>query len=96
MRFAQRLFMGIGAVALAGTLISLVAPKAAPATVAALVEVANTSANPVPNADVNAPGEEPFRHRSAILLDPSRAPVQASQATSPSPLLPPTGLASNG
>src|ERR1039457_1175895 len=61
MRFMKRLLVGIGAVALAGTLLTLVAPKAVHAAVAALVEVANTPANPVPNADVNAPGEEPFQ-----------------------------------
>jgi hypothetical protein len=57
----KKLLMGVGAVALAGTLLTLVAPKAVHAAVAALVEVANTPANPVPNADVNAPGEEPFQ-----------------------------------
>jgi hypothetical protein len=56
----NRLLMGAGAVALAGTLVSLFAPKAVHATVAALVLVTNTPANPVPNADVNAPGE-PFQ-----------------------------------
>jgi hypothetical protein len=61
MRFMKRLLMGLAAVALAGTLLTLIAPKAVHAAVAALVEVANTSANPVPNADVNAPGEEPFQ-----------------------------------
>jgi len=61
MRFMKRLLRGLAAVALAGTLISLVVPKAVHAAVAALVEVANTPANPVPNADVNAPGEEPFQ-----------------------------------
>ena len=61
MRFMNRLLMGIGAVALAGTLLTLVAPKAVHATVAALVDVANTPTNPVPNADVNAPGEEPLQ-----------------------------------
>jgi hypothetical protein len=61
MRFMKRLLMGISAVALAGTLLTLVAPKAVHAAVAALVLVTNTPANPVPNADVNAPGEEPFQ-----------------------------------
>ncbi len=61
MKFVKKLLMGIGAVALAGTLLTLVAPKAVHAAVAALVEVANTPANPVPNADVNAPGEEPLQ-----------------------------------
>jgi hypothetical protein len=61
MRFTKRLLMGIGAVALAGTILTLAVPKAVHAAVAALVLVTNTSANPVPNADVNAPGEEPFQ-----------------------------------
>lgn len=61
MKFAKNLFMGIGAVALAGVLLTLAAPKAVHAAVATLVEIANTPANPVPNADVNAPGEEPLQ-----------------------------------
>jgi len=61
MRFLKHLFLSVGAVALAGVLLTLVAPKAVHAAVAALVEIANTPANPVPNADVNAPGEEPFQ-----------------------------------
>jgi hypothetical protein len=71
MIFMKRLLMGFGAVALAGTLLSLVAPKAVHAAVAALVLVTNTSANPVPNADVNAPGEEPFQTQLCISTDPS-------------------------
>ncbi len=69
MRFMKRLLMGVGAVALAGTLISLFAPKAVHAAVAALVLVTNTPANPVPNADVNAPGEEPFQTQICNTLD---------------------------
>lgn len=61
MSILKNLFLGMGAVALAGVLLTMVAPKAVHAAVAALVEVANTSANPVPNADVNEPGEEPFQ-----------------------------------
>jgi len=61
MKLVKNLLMGFGAVALAGTLLSLVAPKAVHAAVAALVLVTNTPANPVPNADVNEPGEEPFQ-----------------------------------
>ena len=51
MRFAKRLLMGAGAVALAGILAVAIAPKAAHGLVAALVQVANTSANPVPTYD---------------------------------------------
>jgi hypothetical protein len=61
MRLAKRMFMGLGVTALAALIVTLVAPKAVHAAVAALVEVTNTSSNPVPNADVNASGEEPFQ-----------------------------------
>ncbi len=44
--------MGLGSVALAAWFLILVAPKAAYAVVTSLVQVANTSANPVP---VNTP-----------------------------------------
>jgi hypothetical protein len=49
---------GVAAVVL---VVLLATPRAVHAVVAALVQVVNTSANPVPNADVNAPGEEPFQ-----------------------------------
>jgi len=47
MKFLQRLFMGIGGLATAATLLTLVSPKAH-ALVATLVQVVNTTANPVP------------------------------------------------
>ena len=40
--------------------LALITPRAAHAVAAALVEVANTSANPVPNRDVDAAGRHPF------------------------------------
>jgi hypothetical protein len=52
MQFAKRLLMGVGAVALTAMLVSLGAPKAVHAVVAALVQVTNTNSNPVPTADV--------------------------------------------
>lgn len=61
MRIMKRLLMGIGATALVALLLTVITQKTAHALVAALVEVANTSTNPVPNADVNAPGEEPLQ-----------------------------------
>jgi hypothetical protein len=61
MKFLKNVFIGIGAVALAWVLLTLAAPKTVHAAVATLVEIANTPANPVPNADVNAPGEEAFQ-----------------------------------
>jgi hypothetical protein len=48
MNSAKRLLMGVGVVVLAGTFGALLAPKAAHGIVATLVQVANTSANPVP------------------------------------------------
>lgn len=65
--------MGVGAVALAGTILTLVAPTAVHAAVAALVQVTNTPANPVPNADVNAPGEEPFQTQVCFDTPPTGA-----------------------
>jgi hypothetical protein len=50
MQFAKRLLMGIGTVALMGFLGIAIAPKSAHGLVAALVQVSNTSANPVPTA----------------------------------------------
>ena len=79
MRFMKRLLVGIGAVALAGTLLTLLAPKAVHAAVAALVEVANTPANPVPNADVNAPGEEPLQTQICLTT-----PISSDCGSTPS------------
>jgi len=53
MRLAQRLFVGIGAVALAALLITLVAPKSVHAAVAALVQVTNTAASPANTEDIS-------------------------------------------
>jgi hypothetical protein len=55
MNFAKRVSMSIGFVVLAAALVSVLAPKATHAIVATLVQVSNTSANPVPNSDVNDP-----------------------------------------
>ncbi len=65
MNFAKRLVMVAGAVALAGTFGALLAPKAAHGIVATLVQVVNTSANPVPITgsvtDAENPGHSPLR-----------------------------------
>jgi hypothetical protein len=61
MKFAKSLLIGSGSVLLAGFILTLLAPKALHAVVATLVQVVNTTANPVPNTDVNAPGEEAFQ-----------------------------------
>jgi hypothetical protein len=51
MQFAKRLLMVAGAVTLTGLLGVAIVPKAAHAIVATLVQVVNTSANPVPTYD---------------------------------------------
>jgi hypothetical protein len=53
MRFANNLLMAVGAVVLAAILLSVMAPKAVHAVTATMVEVVNTTTEPVPTADVN-------------------------------------------
>jgi len=55
MKFAKRVATSLGYVILAAALVSVLAPKTTHAIVATLVQVANTSANPVPTSDVNNP-----------------------------------------
>jgi hypothetical protein len=50
MNFAKRVSMFVGTGVLAAVCVSLLAPKATHAIVATFVQVANTSANPVPTA----------------------------------------------
>jgi hypothetical protein len=52
MNFAKRILMVGGAGALAGILAIAIAPKTAHGLVAALVQVSNTTANPVPTQDI--------------------------------------------
>jgi hypothetical protein len=59
--FTKRLLMMIGVVALAATFGALVAPKTTHALVATLVQVVNTTANPVPTNDVDQPGKHPYQ-----------------------------------
>jgi hypothetical protein len=60
MRFLKNFLMGIGAVALAAALVNLLAPQAVHATVAALVQVANTATNPVLTSSIDDPGRNPY------------------------------------
>jgi len=60
MKFAKRLLMVAGAVALAGIIGTMMLPKVAHAVVSALVTVANTSANPVPTVGTDNPALQPF------------------------------------
>lgn len=59
MKFAKRLLMVAGAVALAGLLSVMMAPRAVHALVSTLVTVANTSSNSIPINDGGF-AEEPF------------------------------------
>jgi hypothetical protein len=62
MTFAKRLLMVAGTVALAGILGALLAPKAAHGIVATLVQVVNTSGNPVPTVMSGTPFEAAICH----------------------------------
>jgi len=53
MRFAKRILMAAGALALAGLLGVAIAPKSAHAVVASLVQVVNTAANPAITQDTS-------------------------------------------
>ena len=55
MNLANKKLTFFGFVFLAAILVSVLAPRATHAIVATLVQVANTSANPVPNTDVDNP-----------------------------------------
>jgi hypothetical protein len=61
MKFAKRLLMGVGAVALAAIVLTVMAPKEVHATVAALVQVVNTPTNPVPTLNTENPARAPFQ-----------------------------------
>jgi hypothetical protein len=61
MRFAKRLLMGVGAVALTAMVLSVAAPKAVHATVAALVQVVNTTANPAVTLDAETSTRIPYQ-----------------------------------
>ena len=50
----KRLLMGFGSILAAALLLAVAAPKSAHAIVAALVQITNTTANPVPVLDVRA------------------------------------------
>ena len=57
MKFSKTSLFAIGGITLAA---SLLAPRAAHAVVATLVQVANTRSTPVPNQDVDHPARHPF------------------------------------
>ncbi|MGB8540931.1 MAG: hypothetical protein WCD49_04760 [Candidatus Acidiferrales bacterium] len=52
MRSAKNVLMAVGAMVLAAMLLSVMAPKAVHAVTATMVEVVNTTSNPVPSQDI--------------------------------------------
>ena len=73
MRFAKRLLMAAGAVALTGLMGTMIAPKAAHAVVSTLVQVANTIANPAITQDTSKTAAQLVNPS----CDPSGAPPSA-------------------
>jgi hypothetical protein len=59
-RLLKRALAVLGAFVVVAAIAAVVVPDAARGIAAALVQVTNTSANPVPNLDVNTPAEQPF------------------------------------
>ena len=66
MQFAKRTFTGLGVLAFMAVLFTLAAPKAVHAIVATLVQVTNTSANPVPTVATDNPALQPFAHTYGV------------------------------
>src|ERR1700678_3689789 len=58
MKFLKSTLMGAGSVLLLGLILTLIAPKAAHAIAATLVQVTNTTANPVINQDTSQQASE--------------------------------------
>ena len=61
MKLINNRFVQAGAALSIVATLALVTPRAAHAVAAALVQVTNTSANPVPNQDVDAPGRHLYQ-----------------------------------
>jgi len=80
MNIMRKAVSALGGVFLAALLIAALAPKAARGVAAALVQVANTAANPVPMLDVNNPAYQP----ASLLISLSGA--GATSITTPSSL----------
>ena len=58
----------LGVLALAAGVVILAAPRAAHAIAATLVQVTNTSANPVINLDVDSPGRSPYYQNATCII----------------------------
>jgi hypothetical protein len=61
MRLTKNVLMSIGAAALAIVLVNVIAPQAAHAAVAALVQVSNTATNPALTSRIDDPGRIPYQ-----------------------------------
>ena len=61
MKNAKPILMGAFSVVLAGIVLAMFGPRAAHAITATLVQVVNTSANPIPNRDQDNPALQPFQ-----------------------------------
>jgi hypothetical protein len=74
MKLVQRLLMGLGGLAAAAALLTVVSPKAH-ALVATLVQVANTRSTPVPNQDVDSPARHPYEQTCGFVASGCSFPV---------------------
>jgi hypothetical protein len=61
MKLLRKVLVPVAGVAVVSLVLLLAGPRAAHALAATLVQVTNTPLAPVPNADVNTPGDEPFQ-----------------------------------
>jgi hypothetical protein len=90
MKLANGTLMGIGAVALVASLITILAPKAVRGAVAALVQVANTTAAPALTLDISESALQNVR-LSCKVMSPSGEAFCTSQNFSLSPYIVPAG-----
>jgi hypothetical protein len=83
MNLVRKAFTALGGVFLAAILIAVLAPKVTLGVAAALVQVTNTSANPVPtvSADANFPYEAGFCAGSVCTVSQSSFSVPATTTT---------------
>jgi hypothetical protein len=74
MNHLKRALGVIGVLAIVAMTASLLAPRTTHALVAALVEVTNTPANPVPNRDVDNPARNAIRLKAQVSIGPGGNP----------------------
>jgi hypothetical protein len=71
MKFLQRSLTGLGGITLAGLLLTVAVPKAVHAVASVLVQVTNTTANPVINSRMDHPGRIPYQAVVNTPISPS-------------------------